>query len=202
MKRSTLAALCLLATCSEPTPAARFEPLDYDYLNKLRLDVETVEIDDSWTPRSPGRHVENDAPNLPRVVLRRMADERLLPGSATGRAIFVIDDASLVRVGDRYDGRFAIHLAVLGPDGAERGSAEVQVRGTRGVSGSGVDAVRADLYALTRKMMDDMNVELEFQVRRSLRDLMQNTTPVVPPPDDVAAQSLKQPKLPPPPPVE
>ena len=50
----------------------------------------------------------------------------------------------------------------------------------------------AALYDMTRAMMDDMNVELEFQIRRSLRDWLQDPT-AAPPPAPVEQQELPAP---------
>jgi hypothetical protein len=52
--------------------------------------------------------------------------------------------------------------------------------------------LRSALYDMTKQMLDDMNVELEFQIRRSLRDNLQSTT-TAPAPPPVEQQDLSAP---------
>jgi hypothetical protein len=159
---------------------AKYEPLAFDYLNHINLNVADIEVQNNFTPRGNSRHVEQRAPVRPVDALRRMATDRLLAGGTTGRAVFVIDDASIIQSGNIYTASFAIHLDVYGEGGDKRATVTARVQGSRPVSDDDEDSVRADLYALTRKMMDDMNVELEYQARRTLRDSLQSTSPNAP----------------------
>jgi uncharacterized protein (DUF2336 family) len=82
-------------------------------------------------------------------------------------------------------GVLAVHLDVVTTESVRAGFAEAQVTRTASVPGD----LRQALYDLTRQMLDDMNVEFEFQVRRSLRDWLQDTT-TAPPPAPVEQQEL------------
>lgn len=187
-----LGVLALLAGCA-PSPPPVFEKLDFDYLTKLRLDVARVDIDDSWAPSGGGRQVGYLAPTRPEVALRAMAASRLLPAGTQGRAVFVIDNASVIQQGDSYVGSFAVHLDLFDGADAPNGHVEARVRATRAVSDDGdVDAVRTDLDTLVRKMMSDMNVEFEYQLRHTLGDRLQRTTPEAPTPQ-VEQQDLNAP---------
>ena len=53
----------------------------------------------------------------------------------------------------------------------------------------------AALYDMTRAMMDDMNVEFEFQARRALRDWLQSAE-AAPAPAPVQQQDLPSPARP------
>jgi hypothetical protein len=198
-----LAMLALLAGCAESPPAV-FEKLDFDYLTRLRLDVGRVDIDDSWAPRGNGRQVGYLAPTRPEAALRSMG-QRLLPAGTQGRAEFVIDDAAIVRQADLYVGTFAVHLDLFDAENQRNGHVEARVRGTRPVTDDeDMNAVRADLDALVRKMMSDMNVEFEFQLRKALKGRLAPTTPDAPIPP-VEQQDLSLPpgaKAAPPPPAD
>ena len=50
-----------------------------------------------------------------------------------------------------------------------------------------------DLYDLTKRLMSSMNVELEFQINRSLRKDLQPTSPAAPGPAPVETQDLGAP---------
>jgi hypothetical protein len=125
------------------------------------------------------------------MALRQMALDRLIAAGTLGRAVFVIDTAQIDRVPSGLQGVLAVHLDVLTTDGARAGFAEAQVSRSMVIQGG----LRNTLYDLTRQMMDDMNVEFEFQVRRALRDWLQEAT-TAPPPPPVEQQELPTPATP------
>jgi hypothetical protein len=182
----------LLAGCGGGEPR-RFEPLRYDYLTKLKLNVGRIDIDDSWTPRGSDRHVEFLAPTPPLDALRQMAEDRLVPGGTSGSAKFTIDDASIVQQRDSYRAVFTVHLDILNNDGDRLRGIEAHATDTHPVTGDDPDQVRSDLYELTRKTMDDMNVDFEYQIRHALQPDLQTTSPTAPPPAPVDTQDLNAP---------
>jgi len=183
----------LLAGCGGTPEAPRFEPLHYDYLTRIKLNVARVDIDDSWTPRGADRHVEFLAPTPPLDALRHMAEDRLVPGGSSGRALFTIDDASIIQAGDSYRAILAVHLDILNSDDERLRGIEAHATGTHAVTGDDPDAVRSDLDELTRQAMNDMNVDFEYQIRKTLRRDLQTTSPTAPPPAAVDTQDLDAP---------
>jgi hypothetical protein len=193
--------LALAACVGRDEPPRTFAPLTYDYLTKLKLNVAHIDIDDSWTPHitgdQDGNQVAGISPVRPLDTLRKMAEERLIPGGSSGRAVFVIDDASIVATPTDYQGSFAVHLDISTSDGARSGFAQAHVTRTRARNGDEDSAEeRATLYEMVRQMMSDMNVEFEYQVRRSLRDYLQTTSPSAPEPAPVEGQDLSPPTPP------
>jgi hypothetical protein len=182
----------LLVACTTEAPPQNFPPLAYDYLTKLKLNVANIDIDDSWTPHvDTGLHVESMSPVQPLDALRRMAHDRLIPGGPSGQAQFTIDDASIVQLPDGYHGSLAVHLDLNNADGTRSGHAEARVTRVRTLGDdTSPEAVRAALYEMTRQMMDDINVEFEYQLRRSLSEYLQTTSPGAPPPPPVQSQDL------------
>jgi hypothetical protein len=183
----------LLAACGGGREAPRFEPLRYDHLLRIKLNVARVDLDDSWTPRGADRHVEFLAPTAPLDALRRMDEDRLVPGGASGRALFVIDDASIIRVQDSYRAILAVHLDILDDAGQRLRGIEARATQTHPVTDDDPIAVRSDLYELTRKAMDEINVDLEYQIRQTLRGDLQTTSPTAPSPGAVDTQDLDTP---------
>jgi hypothetical protein len=168
-----------------PTPPS-FPPLHYDYLKKLRLNVGDIDIEDQ-------SHVlgENDvsahSPVLPAQALNQMAHDRLFAAGSSGHAEFVIDRASILRgPGGVLDGELDAHMQVTNASGTPVGIAEAHVAREH-VPGSDEENPQVVLYDMTRQMMDSMNVELEFQLRRSLRAWMVDAGAV---PAPVTAQPL------------
>ena len=184
-----------LAGCGDDAPVTQqtFAPLDYGYLSKLRLNVGTIDVQDHSTPLG-GSDLSALAPTPPAQALSQMARERLFAAGTSGTAVFVIDQASIVRgPSGALDGELAVHLDTMSDGGRRTGHAEARVA-RQHVPGSDGEDQRAALYALTRQMMDDMNVELEFQVRRSLKDWLVTAGAV---PTAVEAQPLPGSPLPP-----
>lgn len=185
----------LLAGCAEEAAPQTFPPLTYGYLTKIRLNIATIEVNDAWTPQPVpnGEHVESQSPVQPVDVLHRMAQDRLVPAGGTGAATVTIDDASLIRQTDRFEAIFAVHLDIHNADGTRTGYAEARVVRTHTISDYSPPAVRQALYDLVKATMGDMNVEFEFQIRRSLKDWLQPSAPVAPQPPPVDQQPLAPP---------
>jgi hypothetical protein len=197
-RRAVLALGLLLSGCyGNPAPPPQFAPLDYSYLPTLKLDVARIDIDANWVPRGSARHVEYLSPTTPLAALRQMAQDRLFPGGSSGEAKFVIDDASIIQGEQNFTGDMAVHLDLLADDGTQLGTADARVQAIRPITDADdPDAVRSDLYALTRTLMDQMNVELEYRIRRSLSRYLQATSPTAPLPGAVDTQDLSAPGKP------
>jgi hypothetical protein len=169
-----LIALCfgLLAGCADdeapPAPAV-FPALQYSYLKKLRLNVGIVNVENHAVPQGPD-DVSAQAPVLPADALVQMAHDRLFAAGLTGHADFVIDQASIIRgPGDVLTGTLAVHLDVWTEGGTRAGYAEARIS-RQHVPGSEPENQRVVLYDMTKQMMDAMNVEIEYQLHRSLSD--------------------------------
>jgi hypothetical protein len=182
-----------------PPPAHQYEPLHYEYLTKIRLDVAGIDIDDNWAPRGEARHVEYLSPVQPLDALRQMANDRLVAGGNANRARFRIEDASIVRLSNRYQATLAVRLDILNDDGNRLRGIVARVTDVHPVTDESAAGVRNDLYALTRQAMDDMNVEFEYQIRAHLNAQMEPTTPTAPPPPAVGTEDLGPPGSSPPP---
>ena len=187
LNRRAAMLLPLLAACTEEAPQRReFPPLRYDYLQKLRLNVATMTIADP-PPPSP-LDLQSPAPLGP--ALTQMAQDRLFAGGSSGQAEFAVQQASITQSAGGLDGALAVRLTVLTTEGTRAGFAEARVVRR---SAGGRD-LRAALYDITAQMMSDMNIEFEFQVKRSLRDWLQDTN-AAPAPAAVQREELARPGL-------
>lgn len=159
-----------LAACGEDEPV--FAPLRYDYLPPIQLNVATVDIEQRFVPSGVRPDVTAQDPEPPVDALKAMANDRLKAFGTAGKAVFAILDASLTRRGDVINGAMRVSLTVYGPDGQQGGFAEARVTQRQSRD---VDDLRVALYNITKTMMDDMNVEFEYQVRQHLRDWLSST---------------------------
>ncbi len=164
------ACLPLVACGGGDKPAPVFAPADYGYLPKLRLLVGAITVEDHAA--TGPEDLAPTAPLPPDQALQQMAHDRLVAAGNSGTGVFTIDQASIDSGGGgALDGHLAVHLDITTGNGGHAGYAEAHVS-RRFVPGADTSdaGTRAQLYQLTEQMMQDMNVELEYQVRRSLRD--------------------------------
>ena len=162
--------LCLLlplvlAACGEERK--NFPPLNYSFLTPIRLNVADVEVEQRFIPSGVDPDVTNQDPIPPVEALRGLARDRFQAFGSSGRATFVIRDASLIKQKKEILGVMDVQLNVFTRDGQRGGFAEARV--TQRHSGD-IDDLRGTLYDMTKAMTDDMNVELEYQIRRNLKD--------------------------------
>ncbi len=173
--------LCGLALTAcggdEPPPSENYTNLHYEYLRQLRLNVASVEVVDRIAPSGAGDVTAQD-PVSPDQVLGQMARDRLFAAGTAGRAVFTVDAANITQgEGGALNGVLAGHLAVFNDAGQQMAYAEARVS-RQHVPGSEPENLRNNLYDMTRQMMNDMNVELEFQIRRSMRSWLVSNTAV------------------------
>jgi len=159
----------VVAGCATGREASEnFPPLRYNYLPVLKLDVASIQIEDDWQPTPGTNEVSSLSPETPVAALRQMAEDRLGAYGTSGKAVFVIEAASIAENDSELVGSFAVRLDVYSANGTRSGFAEARVRQTaKAPSGEG-EALRRALYDLTGSMMNTMNVQFEYQLRRSL----------------------------------
>jgi hypothetical protein len=202
---AALACLPLAACGSDPAPA-QFPPLTFNYLTPLRVKVGSLDIDAHWVPVGGEPDISTLSPVQPVDALERMAQDRLIAVGTDGRAVFRVEDAGINRIGDQLQGHLGVELDIYTATNTRTAFAEARVARASILTGSGVDALRAGLYDLTKQMMADMNVEFEYQLRHSLHDWLQEGSesgpavpaPVLQQPLDTGAPTPLAPPMPPP----
>lgn len=194
-RRAALLLPLLVAACASEQPQY-FAPLHYGYLPPIGLNVANIEIEQHFIPSGVAPDVTQQDPVSPSDALRAMAQDRLKALGSAGRAVFIIQDASLVRHGDTINGTMDVLLNVYpGPNMPRAGFAEARV--ARQYTGD-LDDLPARLYDMTKAMMQAMNVEFEYQIRRRLHDWLASGTAVVPPVAQQPLDSSGVPTMPPP----
>ncbi len=191
----TFGTVLALAGCADDAPPVvqSFPALHFEYLPKIRLNVGAIDVQDRSLPVGP-QDIAAQSPAVPAQALQQMARDRLFAAGTAGTAVFTIDQASIVREpGGALDGHLAVHLDITNASGLRSGFAEAQIS-RQHVPGTNTEQASAVLYDMTRHMMDDMNIELEYQAKRTLRPFL-----VAPgdAPAPVAAQDLSPQTAPP-----
>lgn len=201
--RRALCALPLLAAaCATTQDTTPLPPLvvGYGHLTPLRLNVSEIEI--APAPAGALSRVDAPSPLNPPMEVARMGRERLFADGTTNKARFVVEQASLVRETLGQSGMFTTaparftcilrcRVEILGEDGRRAAFSSAEVRrvftlGDPSVSG----AVARAAEQVVRQAMEDLNVELEFQTRRALRDWLRSA-PTTPRAQDVQRETLE-----------
>jgi hypothetical protein len=160
----------LLSACgAEPEPV--YDPLRYNYLPPLQLNVAGIQVEQRFIPAGVPPDVTNQDPVPPIDALKAMANDRLQAFGTANKAVFAILDASLTRQNDTVVGSFAVSLTILDDSGTQTGFAEARVQSRH--SGR-ISELRPVLYDMTKSMVDDMNIEFEYQIRRNLKAWLTN----------------------------
>ena len=171
-RRFVLALPFAVAACGGE-PQAVFEPLRYNDLPPIQLNVASIAIEQRFVPSGVAPDVSKQDPAPPIEALKAMANDRLQAFGTGNKAVFDVLDASLTRDGDVVLGSLAVSLAILDDNGTQLGFAEARVQSRH--TGR-IDNIRAVLYEMTKSMMNDMNIEFEYQIRHNLKDWLTNGT--------------------------
>jgi hypothetical protein len=174
-RRSSLLLPFLLAACGHPE-RTDFPPLRYQYLPPIRLNVAALDIQQRYYPSGIAPDITALDPVHAVEALRAMAEDRLQALGTGGQAVFGITNASLIRQDDMITCALAVVLEIFPTPGIRSGFAQAVV--SRQHTGP-VDDMRGTLYDITKATMDAMNVEFEYQVRRSLGPWLVSAAPPV-----------------------
>ncbi|ETC97809.1 hypothetical protein P792_12565 [Asaia sp. SF2.1] len=136
----------------------------------MHLNVAHIEVVDSAPSGSTPGDISAKAPTPPQQALEQMARDRLIASGSEGNGTFTITKASILHApGGTLLGELEAHVDLSAPSGGRAGYALAHI--TRSLNPGDKDPEsRAVLYDLTTQMMQDMNVELEFQIKKSLHD--------------------------------
>ena len=166
---STLAVVAL-AGCSSPPLAQNFPPLDYSYLPPLVLKVANVNIVNNYVPGPDTAALLAQDPEPPANALLGMLNHRVVASGAPGMGTVTIQTASINQVGGQLTGTLTVDVSVASPDGRSTGYAEASVTAARSAPDPNAPQgdMQAALYSLTKQLMDDMNVQLQYQMQHNL----------------------------------
>jgi hypothetical protein len=176
-----------LAGCSSPPPRTRFPDLTYGHLGQFRLNVSRIDVESEYKSPMAAPNIEHLLPVPPEQTLRRWASDRLVATGTPQRfARFVIQDAKVTDTllprtpgvrgaftsdqTNRYDGSLAVRLEVRADRGNLReGEASAWATRSRTVAeGITLNEREKAWFDLVESMMNDINAELDRQIRANL----------------------------------
>lgn len=179
-----LAALFFVFACAPAPVSLNYPPLSYSGRTPITLDVVSIHVEDEYQPPLQAPNVDHLAPITPLSALHQWVDDRLRAGGTQHMLQFIIKEASVKEEklpltqgvkgaftkeqASRFTGNIAIELRVYGGERAIS-LAQTEIFTTRSQTlPEGASAAQRDqlLYDLTKRMMDDVNAELEKNIQQ------------------------------------
>ncbi|MGX7346109.1 hypothetical protein ACWM9A_09480 [Acetobacter pasteurianus] len=162
----------LLAGCADQKQPTQFAPLRYDNLSQINLNVNTLTLVDNTATHPVAGDIGYKSPTPPVQALRQMVQDRLAAKggiTSANSAQFVIDRASILHEpGGTLQGQIDVHLDILNPDGSKTAHTEAHATQSLHPDPTEDTESQANLYNVTKGMMDSINTELDTQVHRAL----------------------------------
>ncbi|MDI2090545.1 hypothetical protein [Commensalibacter oyaizuii] len=174
-----------------------FAPLTYDYLTPIFFNVGQITIQNMTAGATYPRDVTNLSPVSPITALENMANNRFKARGSARHAVFTIKRASLQESGHNgIYGQMDVSFDIYNSNNQKMASIQAGVNHTYDIDSSKGDAnSKSNLYDITQKLMQDMNVELEYQIRQHLQKYIVDATgtPIA---NDIQTQDLGTPNKP------
>lgn len=170
MKRLVFALpLLALASCGSTPPPQTFQPLDYSYLPPILLKVAQVNVVNNYVPTPSQAQEAALDPAPPADTLLAMLRQRLQPAGQPGTATVTVQTAYVDNVNGNLSGAMTVDVNLASADGRSTGFTEASVTATQTApDSSNTDDTRAALYGLTKRLMAQMNVQLQYQIQKNL----------------------------------
>lgn len=172
-----LAVLGLSACGDSPAPMVSYKPLDYSYLPPIMLKVSSINVQNNYVPDSGAANLLGLDPEPPANAVMDMANHRLVANGAPGTATFTVETASIETVGNNLTGILTVRLDVVSADGRSKGYTEASVNYSQtSPDQNNQGDMKAALYGITKHLMDQMNVQLQYQMQQHLADWISYST--------------------------
>lgn len=166
-----------LAACASTPPAATFAPLDYSYLPPILLKVSQINVANSYVPTPSQMQTGAMDPAPPASVLMAMLRRRLQPAGQPGTGTVTVQTAYVDDVNGTLVGQMTVDVNLASANGLSTGFTEASVSASETAPDSGnADDMQAALYDLTKRLMTQMNVQLQYEIQKNMPSWVSWTT--------------------------
>lgn len=161
--------LLTLAACGTTPPAQTFTPLDYSYLPPIMLKVSQVDVTNSYVPTPSQVRTSAMDPAPPAETLLAMLKQRLQPSGQPGTGTVTVQTAYVDNVNGILMGQMTVDVNLASADGRATGFTEAGVSASVTAPDSdNPNDMQAALYGLTKRLMTQMNVQLQYQIQKNM----------------------------------
>jgi hypothetical protein len=181
MKKSlAFISLLALAACGgSPPPPQNFAPLDYSYLRPFVFKVANISVVNNYVPGPDEAQLNANNPAPPAPALLAMLNHRMQPSGAPGNGTITVQTASITEGGGNLNGQMTVDINLTSGDGRSTGFAEATVSATQPAPDGDNNApdMQAALYQMTKKLMDEINVQLPYSITHNIPSWVDWTNP-------------------------
>ena len=161
--------LLSLAACGTTPPTPTFAPLDYSYLPPIMLKVSQVDVENHYVPTPSQVRTAAMDPAPPAETLLAMLKQRLQPSGQPGTGTVTVQTAYVDDVNGTLMGQMTVDVNLASADGRSTGFTEAGVSATVTAPDSNNPSdMQAVLYGLTKRLMAQMNVQLQYQIQKNM----------------------------------
>lgn len=166
-----------LAACASTPPAATFAPLDYSYLPPILLKVSQINVTDTYVPTPSQAQTAEIDPAPPGPILLSMLKQRLQPAGQPGTGTVTVQTAYVDNVNGMLVGQMTVDVNLASANGLSTGFTEASVSASQTAPTSGnADDMQAALYDLSKRLMTQMNVQLQYEIQKNMPSWVSWTT--------------------------
>lgn len=184
--------LLALAACGTTPPTPTFTPLNYSYLPPILLKVSQINVTNSYVPTPSQVATASLDPAPPAITLLNMLKQRLQPAGQPGTGTVTVQAAYVDQVNGMLVGRMVVDLNLASANGLSTGFTEASVSASETAPDSNAPSdMQVALYGLTKRLMTQMNVQLQYQIQRNMPDWISwtNSRAAIPSSADAVAPS-------------
>lgn len=161
--------LLALAACGTTPPAPTFTPLNYSYLPPILLKVSQINVTNSYVPTPSQVQTAALDPVSPADTLLAMLKQRLQPAGQPGTGTVTVQTAYIDQVNGMLVGQMTVDLNLASANGLSTGFTEASVSATETAPDSNAPSdMQVALYDLTKRLMTQMNVQLQYQIQKNM----------------------------------
>lgn len=161
--------LLALAACGTTPPVQTFTPLNYSYLPPILLKVSQINLTNSYVPTPSQVQTAAQDPAPPADTLLAMLRQRLQPAGQPGTGTVTVQTAYVDDVNGTLVGQMTVDINLASADGLSTGFTEASVSATETAPDSNDPSdMQAALYGLTKRLMTQMNVQLQYQIQKNM----------------------------------
>lgn len=161
--------LLALSACGTTPPAQTFAPLDYSYLPPIVLNVSQINVTNSYVPTPSQVQTAAQDPTPPAATLLAMLRQRLQPSGQPGTGTVTVQTAYVDDVNGTLMGQMTVDLNLASANGLTTGFTEASVSASVTAPDSNNPSDMQDaLYGLTKRLMTQMNVQIQYQIQKNL----------------------------------
>ena len=175
---SVLLAAFVLAACETPSPKVIFPEITFQHKLPIKLDVREISFEQVYRPPSRPPNVDHLFPVRPAAAAVRWGRDRLRAAGSTGRARYVVREASVVEVplkmeiglkgmmtidqSERYDARLVVDVHLNSDERRSLGTITVEVVRSRTTAEDiSLNEREKVWFDMTEALMRDFDAELE-----------------------------------------